>query len=98
MDREALQERDPAAAVADLEADRARALPLAAGVGLDHEPTELLRLRERAVDLVEQVAAIAGARRETAPPRRGRAGRRGSRCPPTRRAGPGRRASITAPS
>ena len=64
MDREALEERDPAAPVAHLEADRARALPLAAGVGLDDEAAELLRLGERAVDLVEQVAAIAGARQE----------------------------------
>ena len=57
-----LEERDAAPAVADLESERPRRAPLATFFDLDQEAAELLRLRKRAVDLVQEISATAGRR------------------------------------
>src|SRR5581483_10066978 len=62
VNSEPLEERDAAAPVADLETERARRLPAAVLLYLDQEAAELLGMRQRAVDLVQQVGAVTRSR------------------------------------
>src|SRR6266511_1636835 len=59
VDRQRAEVRDPAATVGDLEAHRAGAPPFALLLHLDQEAPELLRLRLRAVDLLQEPLSVA---------------------------------------
>src|SRR5262249_17529210 len=58
MDREIAEVRDAGTLVGELEAHPARTNPAAVPLDLDHEPSELLRLGLRAIDLREQPVAV----------------------------------------
>src|SRR5512132_817611 len=61
VDGEAAEVGDPVALVREVEAHRAGAAPLAVFLDLDHEAADLLRLGERALDLIAHICGFARA-------------------------------------